>query len=97
MFEGEFKNGQIYKGIQFKDDNRKNGILKAYSDGKLIFEGEYSNGEKNGKGKRYNYQGEIIFEGEFLNGKKWNGKGKEYIKNKQLLYEYVDGKRKKFY
>jgi len=34
----------------------------------LIFEGEYKNGRKNGKGK------ELLFEGEYLNGKRWNGK-----------------------
>ena len=28
------------------------------------------NGEKNGKGKEYDYNGKIIFEGEYLNGKK---------------------------
>ena len=34
----------------------------------MIFEGEYKNGRKNGKGK------ELLFEGEYLNGKRWNGK-----------------------
>ena len=45
--------------------------------GILEFEGEYSNGERNGKGKEYDYNGEIIFEGEYLKRKR-NGKGKEY-------------------
>ena len=36
----------------------------------LIYEGEYLNGKKNGKGKEYNDDGDLIFEGEFLNGKK---------------------------
>jgi len=41
----------------------------------LIYEGEYINGKRNGKGKEYNLEGKIIFEGEYLNGKKkWNGK-----------------------
>ena len=30
----------------------------------LLFEGEYLNGERNGKGKEYNYNGKLIFEGE---------------------------------
>ena len=35
---------------------KKNGKIKEYSeDGKLIFEGEYSNGVKNGKCREYNY------------------------------------------
>ena len=37
---------------------------------KLIFEGEYYNGERNGIGKEYNEYGYIIYEGEFLNGKR---------------------------
>ena len=44
----------------------------------MIFEGEYLNGKRNGKGKEYDYYGNLIFEGEYLNGKRWNGKGKEY-------------------
>ena len=41
------------------------------------FEGEYLNGEKNGKGKEFNDYGKLLFEGEYLNGKR-SGKGKEY-------------------
>ena len=40
----------------------------------MIFEGEYLNGVKNGKGKEYDDKGNIIFDGEYLNGKKWKGK-----------------------
>ena len=50
-----------------------------YFDGILEFEGEYLNGQRNGKGKEYDSRGKLIFEGEYLNGKK-NGKGKEYYK-----------------
>ena len=35
--------------------------------GDLIFEGEYLNGLKNGKGKEYDYKGNLIFEGEYRN------------------------------
>ena len=36
---------------------------------KLIFEGEYLNGERNGKGKEYHsYNGNLLFEGEYING-----------------------------
>ena len=38
--------------------------------GILIFEGEYLNGKRNGKGKEYNDNGQLIFEGEYLDGKK---------------------------
>ena len=39
---------------------------KEYFYGKLEFEGEYLNGERNGKGKEYDYKGDLKFEGEFL-------------------------------
>ena len=42
----------------------------------LLFEGEYNNGMRNGKGKEYN-NGKLIFEGNYLDGQR-NGKGKEY-------------------
>ena len=56
-----------------------NGIGKEYKakDDKLIYEGEYLNGERKGKGKEYDFNGKLEFEGEYLNGKR-NGKGKEY-------------------
>ncbi len=38
--------------------------------GILEYEGEYSNGKRNGKGKEYDYSGKLIFEGEYLNGKR---------------------------
>ena len=46
-------------------------------DNLLIYEGEFKNGERNGKGKEYDKNGKLKFEGEYLNGKR-NGKGKEY-------------------
>ena len=54
----------------------------------MIFEGEYLNGEINGKGKEYYYNGELEFEGEYLNGKKWNGKG--YFQD-NIIYEIKNG------
>ena len=38
----------------------------------MIFEGEYLNGYKCGKGKEYDNNGYLIFEGEYLNGKKFD-------------------------
>ena len=55
----------------------RHGKGKEYNyDGELMFEGEYLNGERNGKGKEY-YDGLLIFDGEYLNGKRYY-KGKEY-------------------
>ena len=63
---------------------QKNGQWKEYNkDGDLIFEGEYINGSKNGKGKEYK-KGKLYFEGDYLYSYKL--KGKEYI-NDYLEYE----------
>ena len=40
-----------------------------YNNGEIEFEGEYINGERNGKGKEFNYNGKLKFEGEYKNGK----------------------------
>jgi len=50
-----------------------------YDNGKLKYEGEYFNGEKNGKGREYYENGNLKFEGKYLNGKRWNGKGYNII------------------
>ena len=56
----------------------------------MIFEGEYLNGKRNGKGKEYYDYGKLKFEGEYLNGKRWNGKG--YNKNGEIKFVINDGK-----
>ena len=74
----------------------ENGNIKEYSsyDDILEFEGEYLNGERNGKGKEYDCNGNLKFEGEYLNGKR-NGKGKEYDYDGNLLFEggYLNGNK----
>ena len=91
-FEGEYLDGKRWNGKGYDMDNNVvyelkngNGFIKEYNPdtGDIIFEGEYSNGIRNGKGKEY-YRGELIYEGEYLNGER-NGKGKEF---------YIDGKIK---
>ena len=62
-------------------------IYKRYWKGKLIFEGEFLNGQRNGKGKAYDSSGELYFEGEYLKGQEWNGKGKKYIFYSKSDYE----------
>ena len=42
---------------------------KEYNNSKLIFEGEYLNGKRNGKGKEYDYTGKLIFEGKYFDGR----------------------------
>ena len=57
--------------LDFKIKNG-NGKGKEYNhDGKLLFEGEYLNGERwKGKGKEYYYDGALYFEVEYLNGER---------------------------
>ena len=62
----------------------------------LIFEGEYLNKKRHGKGKEYNKDRKLIYEGEYQDGKK-HGKGYkcEYNERGKLIYEgeCLDGKR----
>ena len=62
----------------------------AYND-LLIYEGEFKEGKRNGKGKEYNNEGKLIYEGEYLNGIV-NGKGKKF-NNGILMFEgeYLNG------
>ena len=46
-----------------------------------MFEGEYINGKKNGKGKEYYYGSELMFEGEYLNRKREHDDDKLTYKN----------------
>ena len=72
-----------------------NGKVKEYNDeGILIFEGEYLNGEKNGKGIEYE-DGKYIFYGEYLNGKHWNGLIIVFGEKDEriCIFEYINGFR----
>ena len=97
IYEGEYLNGKRWNGKGF-DENEN--ILYELIDGRgnveelinqfIKFEGEYKNGERNGKGKEYNIYKDILFEGEYFYGKRWNGKG--FDEKKNILYELKDGK-----
>ena len=76
----------------------RNGKVKIYTlnTNKLIYEGDFLNGKKNGIGKDY-WNGKLEYEGGYLNGLK-NGQGKYYDIfqfGKQLLYEgeYLNDKK----
>ena len=73
-------------GNKIYEINNGTGIIKEYNEsGAIKYEGEYLNGEKNGKGKEYD-EDKLIFEGEYLNGKKY-GRGIAYNSNGQVIYE----------
>ena len=58
--------------IQYEND----GTIKEYNayNDLLIYEGEFKEGKRNGRGKEYNNERKLIFEGEYFNGLE-NGKG----------------------
>ena len=98
-FEGEYLNNKKWNGIGYDRNNNiiyelneGKGYVKEYYDllNKIKYEGEYLNGERNGKGKEYDYNGDLIFEGEYLNNKKWKGVG--YDSKKNIIYEIKSGK-----
>ena len=100
----EYNEGKLIRKINFienyeqliaeKDELNEKNKVKGYKNGILIYDGEYYNRSKNGKGKEYNENGILIYEGEYDHGFK-NGKGKEYNKDGNLVYEgeFYYGKR----
>ena len=80
FFNGNFKNGivtetfEIYDGAL--DENGKyTGYGKLYDGeiGKLIYEGEFKNGQRHGKGKEYSDDGKVVYEGAYKNGSRKKG------------------------
>ena len=99
-------NKQLQKiiGVDLEDYKETSGKYKIIENGKgreyklntniLIFEGEYLNLKRNGKGKEFDSNGKLIFKGDYLNGKR-NGKGKEFDDDGELKFEgeYKNGER----
>ncbi len=84
-----------YKEISYKYKiGELNGKGKEYLkyNHKIIFEGEYLKGKRNGIGREYYDNGKLKFEGEYLNGKKWNGK--EFNLKNEIICEIKDGNGK---
>ena len=84
IFSGKYT---LYKGIGiYKEFNALNDLL--------LYEGNYLNGQRNGKGKEYDKRGNLIYEGEYLKGKRWDGNLKNYYENGNVLFdcEYINGK-----
>ena len=93
-------NYKFYSGKYIVYETNIKGKEYDGNDDNLLFEGEYLNGERNGKGNEY-YYGKLVFEGEYLNGKR-NGKGKEYYYDKlifegKFLNDKRNGKGKEYY
>ena len=87
-------NYQLFKGIFLVYESNFKVKEYNYFNNKLIFEGEYLNGKRNGNGVEYYPNGKLKFKGEYLNGKR-NGEGKEY-KYGQIIFEgeYLNDKKR---
>ena len=77
------------KNISYELINGK-GLIIEYDDHIFKFEGEYLNGERNGKGKEYNEDGNLKFEGKYKINRRWAGKGYDPFNN--MIFELKDGK-----
>ena len=84
--DGKYYTNQIKNNLQ----NGK-GII-YYSNGKILYEGDFINGKYEGNGKYFYENGEYYI-GQFKNGLK-NGKGTEYYSNRKIKYEgdYINDK-----
>ena len=95
QFIGQYLNGKRWNGkghnyegkkeFEFKSGNGKGKEYDFY--GYILFEGEYKNRKRDGKGIEYAYN-KIIFEGEYKNGER-NGMGKSYNGKDYLLSEEI--------
>ncbi|WKY48810.1 hypothetical protein Q5O24_05695 [Eubacteriaceae bacterium ES3] len=66
--EGHFKRVSGFDQFS-KDPSLPYGHCREfYSNGKMKYDGEFTNGVWHGNGKYYNSQGKLIFKGEFING-----------------------------
>ena len=76
-YEGQFLFNKKWNGKGYDENGNiiyelinGKGKVKEYNDDILIYEGDYLNGQKHGKGKEYYDNGPLMFEGEFINGKR---------------------------
>ena len=95
---GKYINGKyIWEDDKYYIGEYKNNIpngkgIKYYSNGNILYEGDFINGKFEGNGK-YIYEDCDYFIGEYKNGLR-NGKGKIYYKNGNIMFEgnYINDK-----
>ena len=85
----DINNYKIFREISIILESDNKGKEYDNYNNKVIFEGEYKNLKRNGKGKEFGFDGNIKFEGEYLNGRRWNGK--EDDKNNKIMFEIKNG------
>ena len=105
IFEGKYIDGKKWDGWGCDRDGvllckfeKGKGFIKVYEgwNRAISFEGEFNNGEGNGKAKEYDFHGKLIYEGEYKDGKR-HGKGIEYYNyysEREIIFngEYINGK-----
>ena len=84
-FLNDFGDLDIEEYIAYEKKSSNFQLNKNYF---LIFDGEFLNGKKHGKGKEFRGD-KLLFEGEYLNGKKWNGKG--FNDAGEKVFEIING------
>ena len=67
----------------------KGKVKEFYDYGNILFEGDYFNGLKQGKGIKYNKNGNIEFSGNYLNGERSNGIEKNIIKKEIIIWRRI--------
>ena len=99
IFEGEFFHGHKWngKGKEYFEnfcDSERSSMERFYMNNSdkgeieiIQYEGEYSNGLRNGKGKEYNENGQLIFKGIFFNGEKYEGTLYRYSDEGKLIFK----------
>ena len=104
---GKYENGKyIWEDGSYYEGELKNNLpngkgIKYYTNGNILYEGDFINGKFEGKGKYINRKQEYYI-GEFKEGLA-NGKGKIFYKNGNIKYDgefingYVEGKGKSFF
>ena len=106
LFEGEYKNGFKYSGIEY--NSNKNKIYEGKYKNNLRWTGEFYTPDQtnkseikegNGKIEEYDKNGELTFKGELKNGYRYCGLGTELYEENEYLkldaefnnYNYIKG------
>lgn len=90
MSEIKFKNGDVYIGDVVKGKPHGDGTMTYNNEDKLVYEGEWKNGKREGKGVSLKKSDNSMYEGEFQNDKP-NGLGLLYTEDQILYYRFKDG------
>ena len=65
---------RLFSQKYIKYETKNKGKEYKYNNDKLVYEGKYLNGKRNGRWKEYDELDKLIYEVEYLNGKR-QGKG----------------------